>query len=303
MNTIEYGNLLHSIANDAIPRSFEQQDKILQNYIKTLQGIRDRLATSDELSREIQARQNAEFYKEESLAQQLQRRHEEFDFKKCDMLPMGINQYILDFISTPIVNKSDERYKLERTAREKDKEKCWGNYSYRSLDKVPRLPHTIEHAWAYVLEHTFQQTFTAKYLQSMLGKLPLLHVQDLRIILRFLSGAECKRFKSNSKDVLITHVKNELTDYIANVCSKKHMLKLYIAMMVVKKQNQRMLEFAKWTHRMNDSYFKEPTTPHRYVERTRLQCIGCEEFEKDGERYITNCGGDPNINMCHQCFT
>jgi hypothetical protein len=303
MNTIEYGNLLNSMSNDAIPCLLEQQEIMLVGYIKTLTGIRERLSRSNEMSREVRDRQNAEYYKEIDIAQQLQRRHEEFDFKKCDMLPMGINQYILDFISTPIDNKSDERYRLETTAREKDREKCWGRFSYRSLDKVPRLPHTIEHAWAYVLEYTFQQTFTAKYLQSMLGKLPLLHVQDLRIILRYLSGAECKRFKSNSKDVLITHVKNELTDYIANVCSKKHMLKLYIAMMVVKKQNQRMLEFSKLNHRHTDHHFKEPTTPHRYVERTRLQCIGCEEFEKDGERYITNCGGDPNINMCHQCFT
>lgn len=302
MNTIEYGNLLNSMANDAIPRSLEQQDKILGEQIKTLMAIRDRLSVSDELAREIRDRKNAEYYREESLAQQLQRRHEEFDFKKCDMLPIGINQYILDFISTPIENKSDERYTLERTAREKDREKCWGKFSYRSLDKVPRLPHTIEHAWAYILDHAFQQTFTEKYLQPIIGKLPLLHVQDLRMLLRYLCGADCKRFKSNSKDVLITNLKNELTEYGATVCSKKHLLKLYISVMVVKKQNQRVLEFApNINHRLMRPYFKEPTTPYRYVERTRLQCIGCDEFEKDGERYITH--GDPNINMCHQCFT
>ena len=35
----------------------------------------------------------------------------------------------------------------------------------------------------------------------------------------------------------------------------------------------------------------------------RLQCIGCNKIQSQGETFYTECGGEQGVNMCEKCFT
>ena len=35
----------------------------------------------------------------------------------------------------------------------------------------------------------------------------------------------------------------------------------------------------------------------------RLQCVGCNKIQSQGEIFNYSCGGEQGVNMCNDCFT
>jgi hypothetical protein len=203
-----------------------------------------------------------------------------FQFYKCGELPFAINQYILDFITTPYISEYDkymnagvfltnlnDRHAEEDRLREANikwcRERnhlCRDDYNNAGLSAHPST------AWQQILNHTFKKTFVAKYFEYVRDGLRKMHIVDLRVIQKGIFA-----YNGKTKMEVANHVFQNLlcggnVDYAqSKPMKKKQVLKVILAIKRMDKRGRVIGGINYYDdHRHNYGQFKP--TPYKYVE-------------------------------------
>jgi len=220
-----------------------------------------------EIEKQEENRRNQILIYEQKMAKEIRKEQYEtrvkelrkkFKFYKCSELPFAINQYILDFITTPYVPENEEAG--IKWARERN-HLCRDDYLTTGLSSHPPT------AWEQILNHTFRKTFVAKYFDYVRDGLRKMHIVDLRVIQKGIFA-----FTGKSKMEIANHVFQNLLcggnfDYSQpKEMKKKQVLKVILAIKRMDKRGRVIGGINYYDFKHNCGQFKH--TPYKYVEHT-----------------------------------
>ena len=226
-----------------------------------LQNERDK----ENASRQLRERKQAT----EQRATELRKK---FQFYKCGELPFAINQYILDFITTPHVFAwygSGIDINTQENARLMDIDIKYANErNHTTRDDYLNLNGELSShpptAWEQILNHTFKKTFVAKYFEFVRDGLRKMHIVDLRVIQKgiFAYGGKSKMEVANNVFNLLC---GENVDYSQTKPMKKQqVLKVILA---IKRMDKRGRVIGGINYYNEDHWGRQfKHTPYKYVE-------------------------------------
>lgn len=247
-------------------------DDVLDSLIDlqyALSALKHRIESEKEIERRAQReiRLQNERDKENALRQQRERKQateqratelrKKFQFYKCGKLPFAINQYILDFITTPYVPENQEAHIVWCRERNHTTQ-----YDYLNTGLSSHPPT----AWEQILNHTFKKTFVAKYFDYVRDGLRKMHIVDLRVIQKGIFA-----YGGKSKMEIANHVFQNLLcggnvdSSQAKPMKKQQVLKVILAIKRMDKRGRIIGGINYYDDNRNfRGHFKH--TPYKYVE-------------------------------------